>query len=105
MASGSKPSKKTDRTLLNVGKGVVGAIKYTVTASWSSIPVPPNSKYFVLKNIGNVELRLNFNDDTDTNYYTLARDERTPSIQIVETTSINVKTIGGPTEATILFWG
>lgn len=105
MGTETKPTARFENPTLPAGRGVISVQRIPVPATGITVSIPEHSRKFSIKNVGNVELRFNFNDDTITNYDDLARGERSITLDIIDTTTINLWTGGGPTDVSITLWG
>jgi len=62
----------------------------------------------VIQNIGSNSVLMNFDDDTASQYWTLgikAPFNTTPTLPVLDTTTINLKAVGANTILEALFWG
>ena len=71
-----------------------------------SVSIPPRVAKFAIQNVGTRAIRFNFDDDSNTDYWTLGVGVTLPFIiEITESTSINLTAIGGTSIAEVVFWG
>lgn len=101
----TRPTARASKPTRPHNRGAIYSKRYAVSSSGITIPVPASSREMVVKNVGNQELQISFNNDLPTDFYPLLKDERTPTLQIIENTEIKAKAKNGSTEAVLLLWG
>jgi hypothetical protein len=87
------------------GNGQLSARKITATTTKQSITIPTKFSTFILKNAGANVIRINFNADTNAQYFTLAAGATLPPITVNDKVTINFITATGTSELEAILWG
>jgi len=89
-------------------QGIIAAKRKTIPESPSStdIVIPSKVRKFIIQNIGNFPIRINFESDTNSNYWELASNKSLPApIEILDNVLMHVTSIGGTSEIQAILWG
>jgi hypothetical protein len=109
MALDSKPSVRAlDPNLLQTkqqGKGVIAARRANITTAGLSITLPASVTSFVIRNDGATALRLSFNADLVSNYFTIIAGASSPLITVNDRVTIKLIVASGSTVAEAILWG
>lgn len=105
----TKPSLRAQNPTLDKislqGNGQVAARKITATTTKQTITVPAKFSTFILKNAGANVIRINFNSDTNAQYFTMAAGSVLPPITTNDKVTINFITASGTSELEAILWG
>jgi hypothetical protein len=87
------------------GIGIIAARRATVTTAGLSITLPSSVTSFIIRNDGITALRLSFNSDSATNYFTLLAGASSPLITVNDKVTIKLIVASGSTVAEAILWG
>jgi hypothetical protein len=74
--------------------------------SIGSLTIPDNVSMFIAKNVGNTTIRMNFNSDSNSDYWELAPGEEFPvGIKVQGATTVNATAMSGSGKIQVIFWG
>jgi len=88
--------------------GKIGAKRASVPQSPSSVSltVPVGINAFVCRNDGANDIKVNFDTDTGSNFWTLKPGESIPTAIIIkDSVTINATAVGGTSTIEAIFWG
>lgn len=91
---------------IGVSTGRARCLRFTVPDEITSITLPSDAKYFMIRNSGDsIGIRFNFDDDDENDYFTLRPFDRSPVINVLGTKTLNLDGLSGSSSVEIITWG
>lgn len=86
--------------------GKIYSIRLSVPDDATTLQMPTDFRYFFIKNTSALyDVRINFDDDDSSNYYTLKQGEVSPVVECGYGHNINLDGVGGAATLEFIVWG
>lgn len=102
--SATKRIVKTLQGIEQISSGVTGVRRSSIPITKVSLSIPNRVNFCVIKNVGSNVVRLNFNNDSANDYWTLVANAQTPVIGLGRNIVVNAISITAASTIEVIYW-
>ncbi len=85
--------------------GIIGSKRKAIPTGGTTISSPSRVSYVCLRNDGDTDILINFNNDSGTNYWTLKPGKELQRIEITTSTVLKAKAVTDASTLEAILWG
>ena len=101
----TKPSLRSSNPTKSNSLGIIRTPRKLTSVSWQDIMIPAKITYGVFRNDGTNDIRIRFNNQDPTNFWTISAGQTSPTIKLgQDRTKLHYKSEGGPSDLECMLW-